>query len=409
MSLTPPVKREILTVSELTRRIKSCLEEHIAYVWVSGEVSNLRTPSSGHTYFSLKDQYTQIRCVLFARTARDIKFRIENGIELVLFGRVTVYERQGEYQIIVDKLEPKGIGALQLAFEQLQAKLKGEGLFDPARKKPIPFLPRRIGIITSPTGAAIKDMLNIILRRFPQIEIIIYPVKVQGEGAREEIATALKEFNTLSDIDVLILGRGGGSMEDLWAFNEEIVARQIAASRIPVISAVGHEIDLTISDMVADKRALTPSEAGELVVPIKNELTLSLERSGKRLIGSLRNQVRLVRSKLDAIRDSYIFQQPFDRIREYQQRLDELHPRLEAVLKRIIETAHKRLEQIGARMDSLSPLKVLERGYSITKRERDNRLLRSIRQIKSGEKIITRLSDGKFTSQVETTDPPAGR
>lgn len=393
-------KRNVLTVSELTRQIKSCLESNIGYVWVTGEISNLRRPGSGHSYFSLKDEDSQLRGVLFAGIGRHIKFKIENGQEVNAYGRVSVYAKSGDYQIIIEKLEPKGVGALQLAFEQLKKKLEQEGLFDPARKKPIPFLPRRIGLITSPTGAAINDFLTIIDRRWPEIEVLVYPVRVQGKGSAEEIAAALKDLNTRDDIDLLILTRGGGSMEDLWSFNEEIVARQIAASRIPVVSAVGHEIDITISDLVADKRALTPSEAGELVVPVKDEIIKDMKRSFQRLTNLLQSQVTIARHRLDGIKESYAFQQPREMVRQYQQQLDECLISLPRSLKKNIQDIHQLITGAAGRLESLSPLKVLGRGYSVTRLARDQRLIKSVANVKINDEILTRLQDGEFISKV---------
>lgn len=404
MSIGGP-ERKVLSVSQLTNRIKTCLETGIGYVWVTGEVSNLRQPTSGHLYFSLKDESSQIRCVLFAGSARGIKFKIEGGQELIIFGRVSLYARSGDYQIIVEKVEPKGVGALQLAFEQLKNKLAREGLFEPARKKPIPFLPQRIGLITSPTGAAIKDVLNIIDRRWAEVSILIYPVRVQGEGAAEEISAALKDFNTMPGIDVLILTRGGGSAEDLWAFNEEILARQIAASRIPVISAVGHEIDVTIADLVADKRALTPSEAGELVVPVKDEVEKTLKQSFLRLTALLQNQVQGAYHRLEVIRKSHTFRQPLDQIEEYYQQLDDLLMGLPQLVEKNIQECYRKLQMGAGRLESLSPLQVIKRGYTVTKRFDNNRLIKSVNDIKINDEVLTQVKDGKFIARVNKIFP----
>jgi exodeoxyribonuclease VII large subunit len=279
--------RYILTVSELTQEIKEILEERFPEVWVEGEISNLRIPPSGHIYFTLKDDTSQIRAVLFKMQARTLRFAPEDGLHVVCRGRVSLYEKRGDYQLILESMEPKGIGALQLAFVQLKEKLEKEGLFDPARKKPIPMVPQKVGVITSPTGAVIRDMLHILNRRFENLHILLYPVRVQGEEASREIAEAVKYFNQRTDVDVIIVGRGGGSLEDLWAFNEEAVARAIYHSKIPIISAVGHETDYTISDFVADLRAPTPSAAAELVVRDKREIKNVLHY----LRGRLENEV----------------------------------------------------------------------------------------------------------------------
>src|SRR5512136_2779310 len=269
--------KRILTVSRLTALIRSTLEENFEHVWVEGEVSNLSTPSSGHLYFTLKDAGAQLRCVMFKGAVRNLRFRLKDGMGLILRGRITVYEQRGDYQLIAEYAEPLGIGALQLAFEQLKERLVREGLFDESRKKPLPVLPQRIGVVTSPTGAAIHDILTVVNRRFANVQILIVPVRVQGDGAAAEIAAAIDDVNRYGAVDVMIVGRGGGSLEDLWAFNEEAVARAIARSRIPVISAVGHETDYTIADFAADLRAPTPSAAAELAVKDRDELVLHVK------------------------------------------------------------------------------------------------------------------------------------
>jgi exodeoxyribonuclease VII large subunit len=395
-------KRQVLTVSEVTERIKLCLENTIGTVWVTGEVSNLRQPVSGHLYFSLKDENCQIRCVIFDFTRRLLKFQIEDGMEIIVLGRITVYKKAGDYQIIIDAVEPKGIGTLQIALEQLKRRLEAEGLFDTARKKLIPFLPRAIGIVTSLTGAALQDILNIIERRFSTIHIIIYPVKVQGEGAKEEIAQAIDDFSEFyaDYIDVLIVGRGGGSIEDLWAFNEEIVARAITRSRIPVISAVGHETDYTIADLVSDKRALTPSESAEIVVPVKIELIKRLEQLYQKLQYSVHSGVEIAKTKLSTISKSYGWQQPLNRIREYYQRLDELLDKSTSYLKQKIERLSLILTEKSARLNTLSPLNVLSRGYSITRNAKNNKVVKFIKEISMGDNIITQLVDGRFDATV---------
>jgi len=395
-------QKKVFSVSELTDKIKSTLERAIGAVWVSGQVTNLRQPGSGHLYFAIKDENSQIRCVLFDSTRRLIKFRIEDGMEVVIFGKVTVYKKSGEYQIIIDSLEPKGKGALQLAFEQLKKKLEAEGLFDEARKRPLPFLPRTIGIVTSLTGAAIQDILNIIERRFPTIHIIIYPVKVQGEGAKEEIAEAIDNFNNLTILpDVLIVGRGGGSIEDLWAFNEEIVARAISRSKIPVISAVGHEIDYTIADLVADRRALTPSEAAEIVLPIKAELDDKLNDLKQELKDSLLSTIELAKANLESLTNAYALVSPQNRIREYYQRSDGLSERLFSIIKQKMEMLNLEIAGKSARLNSLSPLNILARGYTVTRLESDRSILNSVKQVNSGDRIVTQLSDGQIDSIVE--------
>lgn len=391
---------KFFTVSQITRKIRTSLEYNFSNISILGEISNVRKPGSGHVYLTLKDKNSQLQAVVFRNIANKIKFELKDGMEVISFGSVTVYEPRGQYQLIINKIEPKGIGALQLAFQQLKEKLEKEGLFDQTHKKPIPFIPQKIGIVTSPTSAAIKDILNIIDRRFDNIEILISPVKVQGEGAAQEIAEAITELNTLADIDVIITGRGGGSLEDLWAFNEEVVARSIYNSRIPVISAVGHEIDLTIADLVADKRALTPSEAGELVVPRKDLLLDMLEKLNTRLLQSLTGKLRLSKERLVRVANSYAMKQPFDRLRRWQQRLDEFAQRLKINITHALNTEREKLSGIAGKLESLSPLNVLKRGYTITTGPEDNKSLREVKGLNKGAKIKTIFSKGSVISTI---------
>jgi len=394
------INEKFLTVSEISRGIRTSLEHKFSNIGVLGEISNVRKPSSGHIYLTLKDKNSQLQAVVFRNSASRIKFELKDGMEVISFGSITVYEPRGQYQLIINKIEPKGIGALQLAFQQLKEKLEKEGLFDSAHKKPLPFIPQKIGIVTSPTGAAIKDILNIIDRRFANVEILIYPVKVQGEGAAQEIAEAITGLNSDSDIDVIIAGRGGGSMEDLWAFNEEVVARSIYRSRIPIISAVGHEIDITIADLVADKRALTPSEAGELVVPRKDLLIEKIEKFKARLLQSLTGKLRLSKEKLVRIGNSYAMKQPFDRLNRWQQRLDELAQRLNLKITHALNTEREKLSGIAGKLESLSPLNVLKRGYAITTRLENSKPLRNIIDLSKGDKIKINLSKGSIISEI---------
>ena len=394
------INEKFFTVSEISRGIRTSLEHKFSNIGVLGEISNVRKPSSGHIYLTLKDKNSQLQAVVFRNSASRIKFELKDGMEVISFGSITVYEPRGQYQLIINKIEPKGIGALQLAFQQLKEKLEKEGLFDSAHKKPLPFIPQKIGIVTSPTGAAIKDILNIIDRRLANVEILIYPVKVQGEGAAQEIAEAITGLNSDSDIDVIIAGRGGGSMEDLWAFNEEVVARSIYSSRIPIISAVGHEIDITIADLVADKRALTPSEAGELVVPRKDLLIEKIEKFKARLLQSLTGKLRLSKEKLVIIGNSYAMKQPFDRLNRWQQRLDELAQRLNLKITHALNTEREKLSGIAGKLESLSPLNVLKRGYAITTRLENSKPLRNIIDLSKGDKIKINLSKGSIISEI---------
>jgi exodeoxyribonuclease VII large subunit len=439
--------RYILTVSELTQEIKGILEEKFPDIWVEGEVSNLRVPPSGHLYFTLKDNFCQIRAVLFKMQARTLRFLPEDGLQVICRGRVSLYEKRGDYQLILETIEPKGIGALQLAFLQLKGKLEKEGLFDPAHKKPIPMIPQKIGIITSPTGAVIQDILHILERRFGNLHVLLYPVRVQGEGASSEITKGIKYFNQLADVDVIIVGRGGGSLEDLWAFNEEGVARAIYHSKIPIISAIGHETDYTISDFVADLRAPTPSAAAELVVRDKREV----ENIVSYLRGRLENQMIQIlqgyRTDLSYIRK--IFKEPGKRIEEYFLRVDDLVNRLQLLtswifkrreekclhlnenlllrspmqkvnnIRLVIREANRRLGQnirffleiqrqrVGGRsgeLNSLSPLSILQRGYSITRKLPSFHIIRDAAYVREGDKVEVKLHRGALICGVEKTE-----
>lgn len=370
--------RYIYTVSELTSSIKSILEDSFPHIWVEGEISNFKSHSSGHFYFTLRDGRSELKCVFFRSDNEKIKFEIKDGMLVYCSGRISIYEKQGAYQLYVSSMEPKGMGALQLAFEQLKEKLFKEGLFDESHKKPIPLLPDRIGIITSPTGAAIKDILHVLNKRFSNVEIIIHPVKVQGDGAKEEIVCAIEDFNKFDNIDVIIVGRGGGSSEDLWAFNEEIVARAIYNSKIPIISAVGHEIDWTISDFVADVRAATPSVAAELVIAKKSEL---IERLG------------YYEEKLKDF--------PLDIVREYEQRIDEYADGLALRFRHYLELKEERFNMLAEKIEILSPLAILNRGYSITFKAPGQKVVKDAKVLKKGDMVETKVFQGAFKSRVE--------
>lgn len=393
--------RHVYSVSELTRNIKIILEDSFPQIWLEGEVSNLSIPTSGHMYLTLKDETSQIRAVIFRNVASQIKFKLKDGLKVVVFGHLTVYERSGQYQIIVEIVEPKGVGALQLAFEQLKEKLLKEGLFDEVKKKPLPVLPRTVGVVTSPTGAAIRDIIKVLRRRFANVEILLCPVKVQGEGSAEEIAAGIEQMNRLKNIDVLIVGRGGGSLEDLWAFNEEIVARAIYNSRIPVISAVGHEIDWTISDFVADKRAPTPSAAAEMVIPDKKEITIRIENNLSRLNSALFKIVDQAENRLRHLVSSYVFRQPLDLVLQYQQQVDDLLKQMNTRIAYLLTLKDEQIRSISARLESLSPLNVLSRGYSVSLKLPGRIVLRDVSGLKPGDRIETRLNKGKFYSRVE--------
>ncbi len=395
-------ERQIYSVSQLTRFIKGVLEETFSRVWVEGEISNFVKHSSGHMYFSLKDESSIIGCVLFRGSAQKLKFTLESGMKVLLFGRVGVYDKRGQYQLYVEKAEPRGLGALQLAFEQLKERLKKEGLFDAGAKREIPHLPERIGIVTSPTGAAIRDILKVTRERFGNVELIINPVRVQGDAAANEIARAIREFNEFNAVDVLIVGRGGGSLEDLWAFNEESVARAIYESKIPIISAVGHEVDVTISDFVADMRAATPSTAAEMVIPKKEDLTESVQNALIRLKNALMGLVDLNEEKLLNLKMSRAFTKPYAIIEQYEQRLDELTKGAALRVGHMIQISEANCKSFTARLQGLSPLGVLRRGYSITENAAKREVIKDARSVNTGDLIRTRLNRGSIISRVDS-------
>jgi exodeoxyribonuclease VII large subunit len=438
-------ERVVCTVSELAMRIKASLEEQFPAVWVEGEISNLRTPSSGHAYFTLKDDGAQLRCVLFRGRGRRVAFQPEDGMQVLAFGGLDVYLARGEYQLVVELLEPKGLGALQLAFEQLKRRLEAEGLFAAARKRPLPPFPRTIGIVTSPTGAAVRDMLHVIGRRFADLHILITPVRVQGEEAPGEIVRALADLQEVADLDVVIVGRGGGSIEDLWAFNDERVARAIAACRVPVISAVGHETDVTIADFVADLRAPTPSAAAELVVQeklhvvrtlgalyegLKQAMAQRLARERQHVEGLARRRVltdasralRDLHRRLDdastrltlaarsrrqhaahrvsLARNALRSLNPVARIASGASLLVQLRGRLASAAVHSVKASRHRFDAAVGQLDSLSPLAVLGRGYSLT-RLPSGVIVRSAGQTRPGDAIEVLLHRGVLDARVE--------
>ena len=386
-----------LSVSQLTGHIQHTLEQDFGSVWVKGEISNLTRHSSGHWYFTLKDRGAQLGSVMFRRQNESVRFEPSHGMEITVHGRISVYPPHGKYQLIVDQMIPAGQGDLHLAFENLKKKLHAEGLFDPSLKQKLPDYPSRIGIVTSPTGAAIQDMINILTRRFPIAEILLLPVKVQGDGSAVEIADAIDIFNSRNDCQVLLIGRGGGSLEDLWAFNEEVVARAISRSHIPIVSAVGHETDTTISDYVADQRAPTPSAAAELVVPDKGELLRRFAHLEQSLQSNLYSRIERYERRLDAIKSSYALKRPELLIEQSFQQLDHLQDRsLRASSDRISGLLAK-LDNLEVHLDALNPLKVLEKGYAIISGV-DGKSLRSVQQVQAGDEIRVKLLDGDITS-----------
>jgi exodeoxyribonuclease VII large subunit len=438
------VERRIYTVSELTESIKKILEEAYPFVWIAGEISNFRTPTSGHFYFTLKDAGAQISAVMFRAQNRNLRFEPEDGMAVIAMGRLNVYEPRGVYQIILEYLEPEGIGVLQLAFEQLKAKLAGEGLFDETHKTALPFLPHKIAVVTSPTGAVIRDIMKVINRRFPNVAVEIAPVKVQGEGAAEEIAEALGLFNERDDADVIVVARGGGSLEDLQPFNSEVVARAIFSSHIPVVSAVGHETDFTIADFTADVRAPTPSAAAEVIVPVKDDLLRRIEDVRGALKSAMIQRLHILRER--TVQLSRHLVHPGRQIADYRLRLDDLWSRitrgfsrhladkrdglsaagkrlcrcsprilakdLNTILKHrrqtllsamqfILESRKSSFCTAAARLDALSPLAILERGYSVTRALPGYALVKDVQQVNVGQHVEVTVSKGAMICRIE--------
>lgn len=397
-----PLSEHIYSISELTRDLKILLETKFPVVRVEGEISNFRQSQVGHFYFTLKDDFAQISAVIFRSTYINKKFELYDGIKIIATGAISVYEQRGVYQLIVSKIEEKGVGELQLAFEKLKKKLYEEGLFDDSHKKKIPPVPRRIGVVTSPTGAAFRDILNVLNRRFSNVHVILNPVKVQGAEAAAEIANAIDEFNTMKIVDVIIIGRGGGSLEDLWPFNEEIVARAIYRSEIPIISAVGHEIDYTISDFVADLRAPTPSAAAELVISAKEDISAKIKHIVSRLISVMQGKLKELNSRYRLAVQSYVFREPINLVKQYQQLLDEYLHRMSMQCKHKIDGLKQKLEGLKKHLEAINPLGVLSRGYSITLDENDA-IIKDSCELFKNQKVRTILHKGEFTSRVETT------
>jgi exodeoxyribonuclease VII large subunit len=410
----PPAGVKVLSVGELTRDMKAVLEAAFASVWVEGEVSNLSRPSSGHIYLTLKDDSSPLKAVIYRSVAIRIKFDLRDGMKVIARGRLSIYEPRGEYQLLIEEVQPKGIGPLELAFRQLKEKLSVLGYFEPRRKRPTPRFPQRIALLTSPTGSAVRDMLEILSRRWPAAEVWIRPVRVQGDGAAEEIADALMQLNRIGSanapierrIDVVILGRGGGSLEDLWAFNEEIVARAIFRSVIPVVSGVGHEDDLTIADLVADVRALTPSEAAERVVPDRVEVLCGLEQAKARLQSLLLGRVQVARDRLVYLSERKCFRAPFERIDEEREQLAKWQERIDRAVRRQVVHSRQRLAALIGRLEALSPLNVLARGYSLT-RNANSVVVRGFDEVKPGETIFIDLQRGRLVALVNKCLRPA--
>jgi exodeoxyribonuclease VII large subunit len=442
-----PGARVVLSVSELNATIRDLLENQLHTVWVEGEISNARVWNTGHMYFTLKDGSSQIKAVMFRSAVRYLKFKAEDGLKVVARGKVSVYDPKGEYQIICEHLEPKGLGSLQQAFEQLKKKLAAEGLFDPARKRQLPSLPRRIGIVTSLDGAALRDIIRVLRRRYPNAHLVLSPTRVQGEGAGREIAHAIRKVERIESVDVIILARGGGSLEDLWAFNEEVLARVIAASPVPIISGVGHETDFTIADLVADLRAPTPSAAAELVVRRKDEFFAHIGRICERLDAAIHHRLRRLETRLHmlearpgvagfegrlAVRGRHVSElasalrqrignglsrrarrhellrrsldqfDPRHRLGAVRTRLVAREGQLQAAVRRRISRAQARLGALAARIDGLSPLAVLGRGYSVTWDASRTRIIRDASTVKAGDSISITVERGSIGATVDT-------
>ncbi len=432
-------ERKVLTVSALTRAVKRTLEKDWAGVWVKGEVGNLRVPSSGHTYFNLKDDDACLKVVLWRNDSRRLKFTVKEGMELLVRGRLTVYEQKGEYQMVAEAIEPVGAGALQLAFEELKKKLAAEGLFDPQRKKALPYLARTIGVVTSPTGAALRDILAVMRRRAPGVQVVLAPVKVQGAGAGPDIAEAIRRMDKKGRVDVMILARGGGSVEDLWVFNEEPIARALSSCVTPTISAVGHEIDVTIADYVADRRAPTPSAAAEIACPDHRELSgrvreivarlggaerrrldrfrrgvedlkrrlkdprrvieeerLGIDDLSERLALAARRALSSRRAEVVGVRRALFAAGPLARTAHERQRFEKVRAALARAEEKALSARHARLGELAARLDSISPLAVLKRGYALVRDEASGAVVKRAADVREGQGLAIRLMEGEI-------------
>lgn len=427
-SLIQPDK--VYTVSEITGLIKMELESAFPLLWVVGEVSDFKRAHSGHLYFTLKDENSQLRAVMWRSSARGLKFELENGLQVICRGPINVYEPRGSYQIIVDLVEPKGKGALQLAFEQLKEKLAKEGLFNPEVKKKLPALPKKIGVVTSPRGAAIIDIIRTLERRFARLHVLIYPAKVQGEGAAREIVEGIDYLGSLPGIDVIIVGRGGGSMEDLWAFNEEIVARAIFRCPVPVISAVGHEVDFTIADFVADVRASTPSVAAEMVIEKEQAFVERITNLQQRLAHLMRYSIQESKNRVLSLLHHQAFQNFKVRLMNLEQRVDELEmkawnviknlqqkivesrartlllqERMQSILREKIQALKGRWERLSAELHNLSPLNILKKGYALVWKDGGRTLIRTVEEVAENEELAVSFHKGELTCLVKSMDP----
>jgi exodeoxyribonuclease VII large subunit len=395
----------VYTVAELLAGMKRLLAERVGRIWVVGELSGVHLARSGHVYFSLTDDTSQLRCAMFRSAARSLEFTPEDGLEVLVHGDVSLYEARGDLQLVVRRLEPRGQGALQLAFEQLRRRLEGEGLFDPARKRSLPEVPARIGVVTSPTGAAIHDILEVTGRRFPTIPIVISPTRVQGDGAEDEIAAALDALASQPEVDLILLARGGGSLEDLRAFNTETVARAIVRASAPVLTGVGHEVDVTIADLCADRRAPTPSAAAELAVPDRSLREGELARAWTRLEQSMRAIARERRQRFERERDALRVLAPIARVAAQRLRLQAAARALVRVAGHGADRSRARLAELSARLDSLSPLAVLSRGYGLVRRSDDGTVVRRQADAGAGDGLSVRVAEAEFAVTVLSSRP----
>ena len=391
---------EIYSVSKLNKYVKGILDRDgvLSNFFLVGEISNYRPHYSGHMYMTLKDEASSVKAVMFAGNASRLKFIPENGMKVLVFGSASLFPRDGSYQVYINDMQPDGVGALNIAFEQLKKKLESEGLFDPRYKKALPSYPQRVGVVTSATGAAVQDIFNVLKRRYPVAEVVLRPCQVQGEGAALDIANAIKEFNDADGADVLIVGRGGGSIEDLWAFNEEIVARAVFNSRIPIISAVGHETDFTICDFVADLRAPTPSAAAECAVPDINELKNKIYVYRQSMYSSVRNYIDIQRAALFSIEKSGALKDPLLKLRDSRRDLAFLGEKLESYAVSEFDSKRSTVSALAGRLDALSPLKVISRGYGLIKK--DDKVVSSVSDFNVGDSVSVKLSDGEITAVV---------
>ncbi len=405
MSAVPkPAAPATLTVSQLTAQVRGVIEGKFPSVWVAGEVSNFTRASSGHWYFTLKDANSQIKTVAFRGINLRLKFDLKNGMEIIARGRLTVYDPKGEYQFVVEEMHQKGVGAAELAIRQLKEKLFAKGYFSPSRKRPLPRPPRRVALVASATGAAVRDMIEVFAQRWPFTEVIVRPTRVQGEGSAQDISLAVRQLNWLHRnnrlcFDAIVLGRGGGSTEDLWAFNEELVADAIFNSQVPIVSAVGHEIDVTVADLVADHRAETPTAAVVALTPDRREVLAALGILRERMAEAAERRLKLAKQRLDQLATRSVLRRPLQRINDLKQRLDDTAARLSRAAKVRLAQMAQKLAEVSARLETLSPLQVLSRGYSLT-HTADGRLVRDAGPLRPGDLLITRVADGLIRSLV---------